>query len=163
TQRTQAKYAVFFLQVLLNFGAHGFGIWKLCPLHLQHPDVARVINTAVDLTAAQRLELNGLAHRFVLIDGKTGAAQLMGQELREDVLLGERTTADRHRICGRNEKARKGLEEPGHQKEDQAGSAEYSFRTAPVSCGDFEEADELIQDHSQRGGGDAAEQRRHMI
>ncbi len=59
-----------------DLGKDRLPILEVLSLHQRRPDVAGVIDVAIDLAGTQRIELDGLAHALALFDGEAGRLQM---------------------------------------------------------------------------------------
>ena len=161
TELAEAFDAVFFAQEFGGLGVGDVAVFRVLAFHQGGPDVAGVVDAAIDLVVLQGEELDRLAHPLALIDAEAGGLQFFGHHLRKNMLLGERSAGDdrRRRFEGAGDRPI----QPAGEDEEQPGKADDRQAFAAALHGAFDEMNELIHDNREQGGEDAAEDGRNHV
>src|SRR5262245_34729403 len=81
-------------QVARGLFERGLAACGIGALHDHRPDIAGVVDAAIDPAVEQGHELDSLRHALALVDGKAAFLKAILEHLGENVLLGKWSTGD---------------------------------------------------------------------
>jgi len=150
---------VFGFQPVVQLGEHRIAAGHVGAMHLIRPQRTGIVDVDIDAVRRERAECERRSEIALLAAGHTGVRQSIGDDISEDVLLGEILSADdvrlRARGVQRNQTCRNDNDQPDRRGDDAFG--------CPARQSGCRQRKQLIEHQRQQRRANAAEQNENPV